>query len=46
MLERFERDLLGADGNLALARLPTVVVALRTHVDRLVLAAQELDERR
>jgi two-component system sensor histidine kinase EvgS len=45
MLERLERDLLGADGNLALARLPTMVVALRTHVDRLVLAAQELDER-
>jgi two-component system sensor histidine kinase EvgS len=42
MLERFERDLGSDDGCRALARLPTVIAALQTHVARLVDAAESL----
>ncbi len=42
MLERFERELRGEDAGAALQRLPSVVTALRSHVECLIESAREL----
>jgi two-component system sensor histidine kinase EvgS len=42
MLERFERELRGEDAGAALQRLPSVVTALQSHVERLIESAREL----
>jgi two-component system, NarL family, sensor histidine kinase EvgS len=44
MLERFERELRGDNADAALRRLPGMAAALRTHVAKLVQAAQDLTQ--